>query len=51
LDVSIFEFMDRRTDLLAPTSEMLSLQEQMYDDIFSLFREYKDLVTSVTSKC
>jgi endo-1,4-beta-xylanase len=48
LDVSMFEFMDRRTDLLAPTSEMLSLQEQMYDDIFSIFREYKDLVTSVT---
>lgn len=48
LDVSMFEFEDKRTDLKEPTSEMLYLQEQTYDNIFSIFREYKELVTSVT---
>jgi endo-1,4-beta-xylanase len=48
LDVSMFEFNDRRTDLLEPTSEMLFLQELMYNNIFSVFREYKELITSVT---
>lgn len=48
LDVSMFEFEDRRTDLNEPTSEMLYLQEQTYENIFSIFREYKELVTSVT---
>lgn len=48
LDVSMFEFEDKRKDLLVPTAEMLSLQEKVYDNIFSVFREYKDLITSVT---
>ena len=48
LDVSMFEFEDRRADLKEPTSEMLYLQEQTYDNIFSIFREYKEHVTSVT---
>ncbi|MDP4089643.1 MAG: endo-1,4-beta-xylanase [Bacillota bacterium] len=48
LDVSMFEFEDKRTEFKEPTSEMLALQELVYNDIFSVFREYKGLVTSVT---
>ncbi|WP_163192230.1 endo-1,4-beta-xylanase [Clostridium thermarum] len=48
MDVSMFEFEDRRKDLVEPTSEMLYLQEMVYDNIFSVFREYKDVITSVT---
>ncbi|OPJ59439.1 endo-1,4-beta-xylanase [Clostridium oryzae] len=29
-------------------SEMLSLQAKVYDDIFSVFKEYKEFITSVT---
>jgi endo-1,4-beta-xylanase len=48
LDVSMFNFEDRRKDLLQPTSEMLYLQEEMYNNIFQIFREYRDVVNSVT---
>lgn len=48
LDVSMFKFDDRRTDLLAPTEEMLELQAQRYESIFGLLREYKDVISSVT---
>lgn len=48
LDLSMFQFEDRRTDLLVPTEQMVELQEQRYVDIFSLFREYQDIITSVT---
>jgi endo-1,4-beta-xylanase len=48
LDVSMFEFGDQRKDLKEPTAEMLSLQQQVYDDIFSVFRQYKDHMTNVT---
>ncbi len=48
MDVSMFEFEDKRKDILEPTTEMLYLQEQAYHNIFSVFREYKELVTSVT---
>jgi endo-1,4-beta-xylanase len=48
LDVSMFNFENRRTDLLEPTSEMLYLQEEMYSNIFRTFREYKEVVNSVT---
>jgi len=49
MDLSMFEFHDRRTDLTEPTEEMLERQAQRYEEIFSLFREYKDVVTNVTS--
>jgi endo-1,4-beta-xylanase len=48
LDVSMFNFENKRTDLVEPTSEMLYLQEEMYDKIFKTFREYKDVLNSVT---
>ncbi|WP_440111694.1 endo-1,4-beta-xylanase [Paenibacillus sp. QZ-Y1] len=48
LDLSVFRYEDRRTDLTAPTSEMAELQEQRYEEIFRLFREYKSSITSVT---
>jgi endo-1,4-beta-xylanase len=48
MDVSMFDFNDRRNDLKLPTDEMLELQAQVYDDIFSVFRQYKEHVTSVT---
>ncbi|SKA74205.1 endo-1,4-beta-xylanase [Clostridium sp. USBA 49] len=48
LDVSMFNFENSRTDLLEPTSEMLYLQEEMYDNIFRTFREYKEVINSVT---
>lgn len=48
MDISMYNFSDRRTDLSEPTSEMLYLQEEMYNNIFSIFREYKHIVNSVT---
>lgn len=48
LDISVFDFDDRRTDLAEPTAEMLELQAQRYDEVFALFREYSNVITSVT---
>ncbi|MFC9709222.1 endo-1,4-beta-xylanase [Paenibacillus sp. NPDC056933] len=48
LDLSVFQFEDRRTDLTAPTAEMAELQERRYEEIFQLFREYESSITSVT---
>lgn len=48
LDVSMFEFHDRRTDLAAPTSEMIEQQAERYGQIFALFKEYRDVIQSVT---
>jgi endo-1,4-beta-xylanase len=48
LDLSVFDYEDKRTDLTEPTSEMLSLQAERYDQVFALFREYKDVISSVT---
>ncbi|CAM3920727.1 endo-1,4-beta-xylanase [Cohnella lubricantis] len=48
MDVSVFEFEDRRTDLTAPTADMLRRQEERYGQFFRLFREYRDVLTSVT---
>lgn len=48
LDVSMFEFEDHRTDLKEPTEVMLEKQAIRYERIFSLLREYKDVITSVT---
>ncbi len=48
LDVSVFAFQDRRTDLAEPTQEMLDKQAEYYDSIFALFREYSEIITNVT---
>ncbi|MBT2657122.1 endo-1,4-beta-xylanase [Bacillus sp. ISL-18] len=48
LDVSVFEFEDKRTDLTEPTEEMTERQTQRYQQIFELLREYRDVITAVT---
>ena len=48
LDVSMFEFHDRRTDLAVPTNEMIEQQAERYGQIFALFKEYRDVIQSVT---
>jgi len=48
LDLSVFAFDDRRTDLSEPTAEMMELQEERFEQIFALFREYAGVITNVT---
>ncbi|MCC5895703.1 MAG: endo-1,4-beta-xylanase [Alkalibacterium sp.] len=48
MDVSVFNFDDKRTDLTAPTAEMMEKQAERYDAFFSLFREYSEHIDSVT---
>ncbi|MFC0214467.1 endo-1,4-beta-xylanase [Paenibacillus chartarius] len=48
LDISVFDFDDRRTDLRQPTEEMLVRQAERYQRVFALLREYRDAVTAVT---
>ncbi|WP_019636929.1 endo-1,4-beta-xylanase [Paenibacillus fonticola] len=48
MDVSVFAFNDRRTDLTSPTLEMIRLQEERYEQFFRLFCEYRDVLTAVT---
>lgn len=48
MDISVFEFDDRRTDLKEPTAEMMEKLAQRYEEIFSLFREFKSSITGVT---
>jgi len=48
MDMSVFEFNDRRTDLTEPTPEMMEKQAERYEAVFALFREYKDVITNVT---
>ncbi|MFC5529459.1 endo-1,4-beta-xylanase [Cohnella yongneupensis] len=48
LDVSVFQFEDRRTDLTEPTDEMLARQAERYRQFFQLFKEYSEHIDSVT---
>ncbi|MBM7570298.1 endo-1,4-beta-xylanase [Aquibacillus albus] len=48
MDVSLYGWGDRRTDLKEPTKEMIELQEQRYEQYFQIFREFHDVITSVT---
>ncbi|MCM3781617.1 endo-1,4-beta-xylanase [Neobacillus mesonae] len=48
LDVSVFRFDDRRTDLVRPTKDMLELQAERYESIFRLLHEYREHITAVT---
>lgn len=48
MDVSVFRHEDRRTDLKAPTEEMLARQAERYQLFFQLFKEYSECITSVT---
>ncbi|ASA19379.1 endo-1,4-beta-xylanase [Paenibacillus donghaensis] len=48
LDLSVFRFDDRRTDLKAPGADLLALQAERYDAVFRLLREYSDVISAVT---
>jgi endo-1,4-beta-xylanase len=48
LDVSVFNFEDKRTGLLAPTEVMMERQAERYQQFFELFKEYSEHITSVT---
>lgn len=48
LDVSVYDYFDRRCDLKEPTLEMLIKQENMYYELFALYEEYKDHISGVT---
>lgn len=48
LDVSVFVSEDKRRDLKEPLPGMMEEQANRYDTIFSLFREYKEHIESVT---
>lgn len=48
LDVSVFRFEDRRSDLAHPTQEMLELQAERYESIFRLLHEYRQHISAVT---
>lgn len=48
MDVSMFAFQDRRTDLKEPTEEMLAKQAERYEEFFAVFREYSDVIDSIT---
>lgn len=48
LDVSVFRFEDRRTDLTSPPEAMLARQAERYRQFFRLFREYSRHIDSVT---
>ncbi|WP_150269212.1 endo-1,4-beta-xylanase [Paenibacillus tepidiphilus] len=48
LDMSLFRFDDRRTDLKEPPAELLELQAERYAAVFKLLREYKDVISAVT---
>ncbi len=48
LDISMFSHEDKRTELKAPTDEMLSVQAERYRKVFALLKEYRENITSVT---
>ncbi|MFB8377708.1 endo-1,4-beta-xylanase [Paenibacillus taichungensis] len=48
LDVSVFRFEDKRTDLVRPSQEMQELQAERYESIFRLLHEYKKHISAVT---
>ncbi|HZK35258.1 MAG TPA: endo-1,4-beta-xylanase [Bacillota bacterium] len=47
LDVSVHDWMEP-SSLKKPTAKMIDLQEKKYDEIFTIFREYSEVVKSVT---
>lgn len=48
MDVSLFDFEDRRRDITVPTPELLALQAERYEAIFDVFQEYQEHIDSVT---
>ncbi len=48
MDISLFGYEDRRTDLDNPTEEMIKKQAERYERIFEVYREFSDVITGVT---
>lgn len=48
LDVSLFDFFDRRIDLKKPTTDMINSQQRFYEELFKLYEEYRDHISGVT---
>ncbi|UQZ37429.1 1,4-beta-xylanase [Paenibacillus sp. PK3_47] len=48
LDMSLFRFDDRRTDLKSPPADLLELQAERYEVLFRLLKEYREVISSVT---
>lgn len=48
LDISVFRFDDKRTDLKEPTPDMLEIQAERYEAVFRLLKEYRNEITAVT---
>lgn len=48
LDMSVFRFEDKRTDLSKPTQEILELQAERYESIFRVLHEYRENISAVT---
>ncbi|WP_410770458.1 endo-1,4-beta-xylanase [Fontibacillus sp. BL9] len=48
LDVSVFRFEDKRTDLVKPEPGMLARQAEVYEAVFRLLREYREFISGVT---
>ncbi|NLM96497.1 MAG: endo-1,4-beta-xylanase [Halanaerobiaceae bacterium] len=48
LDVSVYSRKEKNLKLEEPTVEMISKQAEFYGKIFEVFREYKDIISSVT---
>ncbi len=47
MDISMFAHEDKNS-IAVPTPRMLELQAKVYGDAFALFREYKDIIDTVT---
>lgn len=48
LDISVFDYFDRRSNVKKPTIEMVKKQEEMYVRLFELYRKYSNVVENVT---
>ncbi|WP_411831248.1 endo-1,4-beta-xylanase [Paenibacillus dokdonensis] len=48
LDMSLFRFEDKRSDLKEPTLGMLEQEAERYEAVFRLLKEYRDVISSVT---
>ncbi|SHH52668.1 endo-1,4-beta-xylanase [Clostridium grantii] len=47
MDISMFSFEDQRRDSIKPTKEMIEKQAEVYEKVFSIFREYQQFITGV----
>lgn len=48
LDMSMYLFEDTTKEFKQPTDEMIWLQQERFEGIFKIFRDYRDIITGVT---